>query len=581
MNTNKILALTLGICLLDASPAFADTVSDAKLEKAIEKLMAQSNELQAEVRQLKAELKQVKSQQHKGNAKTAPSPMLASSSTTAPTPTASPNSTTPAATGGIPEQHPHPNRQLIRPVVTSAGAPIDETDYGIVTTQGVALNEKGEPILTVQEEISQERDADLTYLMGSYVLTSQVLSIQSRYDASDLLVNLSTMNEDLRFLQQRQALEDIIGFENLPSASRPRLFISGKVEALGDYIDPFVGTAISDIAVNGAELDALAEVSPWGYGFMSFNYDSSPLSPLLIGSGNPVNNSRVFMNRAFLTIGNLDSSPIYFTAGQLYPPFGRYVAYQLSNPVTKIEGRMNTRAAVLGYFKDGLYVSGYALDGAVSVDGSNTVDEFGGNAGYKYSSANGFLNYQFGMGVVNDIAEAQGYQLTGSPSGFFQGFSQSPATENLQHYVPGFDAHASIALGPISFYSEYVTATESFAWQDLTYNNSGAKPSAGHIEGDYTFKLFNKPSSFTLAYEHTWQSLPLNVPQNSYIGAFNISIWKNTIESLEYRHDTNYSSSDTGGGICDPGNTGVATFCSFNSTGGEQNSVLAQIGVYF
>lgn len=575
MRHYKLLALAFGVFLIEASPALAAAqgpMTDAELREAVFKLTAQSQELQQEVRELKAELRQVRTS---GRVKTTP--------TSGPV---APKAVVPANNVPMPNnqvQAGDTNQQLIRPVISSAGAPLPPrlNDYTVVTTEGVALNEQGKPILSVEEEISQEREADITYLMGAYVMSSQVLNIHSSYDASDLLVNQSTMNEDLRFLQQRQELQQIIGYENLPSASRPRIFLSGRAEGMVSYVDPYNGApASNNIALGSAELAALGEASPWAFGFLSLDYDSSTLNPLLVGSGNPVYNSNVFLNRGFIVIGNLDKSPVYFSAGQEYVPFGRYVAFQLSNPVTKLEGRINTHAAVLGYYKNGLYIAGYGFDGAVNFDNRQTIDEWGGNIGYKHASPDGFFNIQFGAGFVNNIAEAQGYQLTGNSEGF-QGFAIDSATENLLKRVPGADVHASFGAGPFSMFGEYVAATESFDWMDITFDNKGAKPSGGHIEGDYNFKIFNKPSSFTLAYEHTWESLPLNLPQNSYIAAFNTSIWKNTIQSLEFRHDKNYSTNNSSGGICDPDLTGNASYCLVQSVGGSQNSLLAQVGVYF
>lgn len=569
MRINTLLALSIGACFLEASPAiFAAAPSNSvKLEQAVDKLTAESAELQAEVKELKAELNQQKQQK----ARFTP---------------AAPSSNQANGEANLPPQINANGSQSVRTAAihhTSKTENIPQVfEYKDLVEHGVALNVGGEPILTPEEEISQEREQDIEYLVGSYVMTSMVLNIHSMYDASDLLVNQSTMNEDLRFLQQRQTLEQIVGYKALPSATRPRIFLSGRVEPLFSSVDPYTGSSgnTSTFTLGGAELDALAEASPWAFGFLSMVFDNSSYSSILPGSGNPVNNSNIILNRGFVTIGNLDKSPVYFSAGQEYVPFGRYVAFQLSNPVTKIEGRINTRAAVLGYYNSGLYLSAYGMNGATNVNNNNDLDEWGANAGYKHSTDSGF-SYQLGAGFVNDIAEAQGYQSTGASDGAFQGFSNDSATEALQHRVPGFDAHLSLGKGPFSIYSEYVMATESFAWQDLTFDNSGAHPRAAHVEGDYAFKVLRRPTSLTLAYEHTWESFPLNLPQNSVIGALNTSLWKNTIETFEYRHDLNYSTSNSGGGICDPNNSGTATFCNIQSPGGTQNIILAQIGVYF
>ena len=57
-----------------------------------------------------------------------------------------------------------------------------------------------------------------------------------------------------------------------------------------------------------------------------------------------------------------------------------------------MERRINNRAAVLGYYKDGVYVSAYALNGAANTAtgfDANNIYEFGTNGGYKYTSPSG------------------------------------------------------------------------------------------------------------------------------------------------------------------------------------------------
>ncbi len=546
---NKILALAIGLCLLETPSIFATTssMSETQLESALEKLSAQTESLQKEVTALKAELKKVK--QQKSVVRTIPTPPPQN-------PTNSTEKYTYAST----------TNNVLPPISTTAS---------------------GKPLLSEQEYLQKQHEEDINYLIGSTVLSSPIINIHSAYDASDLIVNQSTMNEDLRFLQQRQSLEELLGGESsLPSATRPRVFLSGKVETQIFYLNPLLGPESTGIDLTGVELDVLAEASPWAYGFMSIDFDNAPLrNPLTLGSGNPINNSRLFLQRAFFTIGNLDTSPIYFSMGQMFVPFGDYTTYQLSNPVTKVEGRINNRAAVLGYYKDGVYVSAYALNGAANTAtgfDANNIYEFGTNGGYKYTSPSGKFKSNIGAGFVNNIAEAQGYQLNGiGGSEFFQGFAQRLDTELLQHPVGGIDGHVSGVYGPLSMYSEFVAALTKFGDEDLQFNGHGATPAAFHIETNYTFQVLSRPSAFTIGFEHTWQSLALNLPQSSYLAVFGTSIWKNTIQTLEFRHDTNYPSSDTGGGICDPTGEGTTTFCPVPSQTHTQNQLLLQFGVYF
>ncbi|HVV68664.1 MAG TPA: LbtU family siderophore porin [Gammaproteobacteria bacterium] len=600
---NKILAIAISLCLFESAPALAAVTSnpsEADLANALQKLTAQTEALQQEVTTLKTELSQ-----EEQRSKTEPVParhirtkqqsMLVRQTVQQPPVsryTYAPETTQTAPSTAFPSSL----ETGFGAGTFIAGPNITHTPSGLVSgyqpgdiiPSTVAVNKIGQPILTKEQQDSQERTADIKYLMGSTILSSPILNINSVYDASDLVVNQSTMNEDLRFLQQRQTLEALVGAENLPSQRRPEIFLSGKVEPQFIYFDPFGGPASTSIDIGSIELDTLAEASPWAYGFISFNFESNPLrNPSTLGSGNAINNSRVFLKRGFVTIGNLDKSPFYFTMGQQYVPFGNYSSYLLSNPDTLSEGRVNARAALLGFYHDGLYLSTYALNGAANTEtgfDTNHVYEWGANAGYKFKSSNGFYSADIGTSYINNIAEAQGYQLNGLGSGFFQGFSENSSTEFLQHPVPGFDAHFNANIGNLSLENEFVTATKEFAKQDLSFNGSGAEPSALHIEGDYTIKnIFDteKNLAIFLAYDRSWQSLALNIPQNSYIGGLSTSIWKNTIEAIEFRHDTNYPSSDTASGICNPDNLDEPTVCPVPVLGAKQNQVIAQIGVYF
>ena len=62
------------------------------------------------------------------------------------------------------------------------------------------------------------------------------------------------------------------------------------------------------------------------------------------------------------------------------------------------------------------------------------------------------------------------------------------------------------------------------------------------IQGELgmTFHLFDKPASIGAGYQWTSQALALNLPLSRVSAVFNLSYWKDTIESIEYRHDTDY-----------------------------------------
>ncbi|QLH41467.1 MAG: LbtU family siderophore porin [Coxiellaceae bacterium] len=410
------------------------------------------------------------------------------------------------------------------------------------------------------------------FTQGVTVTTSPLLGLRSAYDASDLVVNLSTMNEDLRLLEQRQLADEQLREQGLPTIAldRPLVTISGTIEGQGQFQAPYEGSSTSTINLSRVRFDVLSYVSTWVLGLINMQYDDAPLPSNVLGTGDVVNNSRVKVQRGFLTIGNLDRLPVYFSVGQMYAPYGQYSTQMLSNPITESIGQVNQRMALLGLSKSGFYGSVYGFSGSTQPSGSNTINNGGLNLGIKHSFKR--FTADVGGGYILNIADSLGMQNTGASFPNFFGFSATSETEVIQHSVPGANLHGSIATGPYTFIGEYIGTTKTFSFSDLSFNNRGARPEAMHFEAQRDFDIFTKPTVISIAFDKSWQALGLNLPQYSYTADINTSIWKNTIETLEFRHDSNYQSSDVAGG-----NGSLVE----HSLGSSQNTLLGQIGIYF
>ncbi len=414
----------------------------------------------------------------------------------------------------------------------------------------------------------------LQYMNGVTVSTSPILGIRSKYDASDLITNLPTMNEDLRLLNQRAHLEKIAQQHGFTYAEKPFVILSGRVEGQAVIANNFNGSPSSDIDLSAAELDVEPIVSRYAAGFLSLLYDGSPP---ITGFRERTSNSRVFLRRGFLTIGDLNAFPMYFTIGQMYAPFGRYSSAMVTAPITLSIGRTLTRAALLGASYKGLYAQTYGFHGDNTLGGNSTINEGGFNIGVKRSYARG--TYDVGVGVISNLGDSNGSQETGlGNANAFQGFGVSSSAENIQHRVPAGNAHISLGVNNWNIIAEYIAAMRRFATADLTYNGSGASPKAMQYELIYNFPLGGKPSNLGLTFGESWQALGLNVPKKSYALAFNTSLWKDTLEAIEYRHDINYAPSDTSLG---PVANGYATQSVHLGSKHTRNLVTAQIGVYF
>jgi hypothetical protein len=407
------------------------------------------------------------------------------------------------------------------------------------------------------------------------VTTTPFLGRQTDYDGQDLLYNLSSNNEDLRLLMQKKALVDQMAAQGY-ELNRPILQLSGAVAGQGFSASGFNTGTNSGINLAGAELDMNAIASSWATAFMSMDFNGSPIS-----AGNREPNSTIFLGRGFATIGNLNRFPVYFTAGLMYVPFGRYANGMVTTPLTMSLAKIRTPAALLGFSLDnGLRGSIYGYSGSQTSGGQPLFKQGGADVGYKHK-INKEDALSVGGGWVSNIADSQGQQSTGSSTtaGQFGGFGVStPSSTNnntLVHAVEGVDAHATASLGPVSLIGEYLGAAERFNTADMTYNGAGAKPQATHAEVDYMLPLFAKKYDTTLGagYGHTWQALALNLPENSYSVFLNTSIWRETGESIEFRHDTDYATSASA--------LGRGATAAIAGTGRARNSITGQVGVYF
>ncbi|STX27619.1 coiled-coil protein [Legionella beliardensis] len=411
----------------------------------------------------------------------------------------------------------------------------------------------------------------ITYIAGTPVVTSPYLGDRPAFDGSDYIVNISSINRDIRLMQQRRRLFRAYEGIGYPAPNVPILAISGKTEPVAVFNRPQMGNSQGDFNLGSSELDVAAILNRDVEAFISIAYDESP--PLV---GPRVSNSVFNLNLGFVNIGDLDKSPFYLTAGQLFAPYGRFASSMISAPLTMTLARIKTRPVILGYKSQndpGPYaaVYGFVTDTTLGHDGVGGV-----NLGYVFGS--GDIIGDIGGGLVGSLADSQGMQNNGSPPlTTFGGFgSPTNGTEQVRK-IPGINLHGNVSFDRYSLTAEWVGASRAFRAQDLSFNGKGAKPQAIQLEGGMTFRAFDKPASLAAGYQWSNDALALNLPKHRVSGVFNISIWKDTVESLEYRHDIDYGANTYANGAAPPGIINANTL----GTGRSSDTVVAQIGVYF
>lgn len=553
----RLKPVVTGLCLLGIInvPAFAAVDTNGQQEAIIQKLNDRTVALESELKELRSEIKQLRAEKQAVQKRT----VVVKQTTVV---QKSEQGEQKAAVGKV--------GQNVQQEVKDAQAP-----QNVVYEQPSSIA-TGDP--TVQPLYFLSKTP--LYLGGSPVVVSPLLGLYSDTDVNDLIVNMPSVNEDLRLLRQRQQIAGLYDKFGLPAPDQPIVDLSGRVEGQVMGTRPYAGHRSSDVDLSGAEIDVAALVNSWAMGFVTINYDNFPPPP---GTGRRVDNSRFFVSKAFISIGDLIKSPVYFTIGQFFVPFGQYGSYMISSPLTQAVGRIKARAVLLGYnkvFSPSTTINGslFAFRGDSTSNGTSNINQFGANLDYTFHHDK--LNGDFAVSYIANIADSEGMQSNGGPGATpaggaaFTGFATtSPATELLAHKVPGFDVRGGVAYGDFSMIAEYVTATEKFSPLNMTFNNSAAKPMAFHVEGVYNFTAWGKKSLVAIGYDVTKDALALLLPKQRYIAVLSTSFWDWTIESLEFRHDINYGVGDYATGQRLPV---VPLGLSHTS-----DTVTFQIGIYF
>jgi hypothetical protein len=283
----------------------------------------------------------------------------------------------------------------------------------------------------------------------------------------------------------------------------------------------------------------------------------------------------VFVNKAFITIGDLLKSPFYGTVGQYFVPFGTYSTTMVSETLPKLLARTKARAIQVGMNIAGdnaPYSAVYIFRGDSHANSVRKVGNGGINVGYKFKYAN--VSGNVGGGLIASLTDSGGMQA-GAGFAFY---------EQIHHRVPGLDLRGIVSVGEHwNFIGEFITATTRFNPNDLSYNGRGAKPWAFDTQVAYSFSILdNKPSSIGIGYDQSNQAMALGIPLSRYTVVFNTSIWRNTLQSLEIRHDRNYAASDTANGPTGAAATpGACTSALCTATGKSDNVITAQFDYYF
>lgn len=244
----------------------------------------------------------------------------------------------------------------------------------------------------------------------------------------------------------------------------------------------------SQISVSTLNLDAMYNYNEWVQSFVSLQSLSVDTSPT------------ISVHKAFLTLGNLEKSAFYLSAGKDYIPFG---AFNGGGPWTPVLSRTYFRSNAAANVIFGYYASG--LSAALSVFNSGLKSQWAGMSAdlrYNYTITPDW-SYELGMSFMNDARAAD--------SGY--GRSYTTAAQKSHGINPVWDVNGVLRYQIFSLVGELNQTAKD------TYDTSNAaigRSTVWHIAGSAAPTLFGKPTTFGVAYNRAQHisGIPTGMPND-------------------------------------------------------------------
>lgn len=308
----------------------------------------------------------------------------------------------------------------------------------------------------------------------------------------------------------------------------------------------------NDIYLNNSQLDIDAYVNSWTTTHISLTGRDSRLVGYRYRT-DVADNAPVNLDEAYVTIGNLNKSPLYTTIGRQYIPFGVYDRHPIEPTLTQYLTQTQATAAKLGFASSGggVYGSLYAFRGQTfqsdSIRFSNfhhNVNNFGGQLGARGTSEVKTmpLDYQLSVGYLEDLGDVD-WIADPVAGGILGG-------DTGAHDVPAISVDGKVRTGEFVWHGSYVQALSRFQ-TDLAASAvlpgtdtllrllNNARPWAFVFSGDYNFSVMGHDSTFSLNYQQSGDLDALGLPRIRFGGSYSLALLKDTHLTFDIFQDYN------------------------------------------
>ena len=302
------------------------------------------------------------------------------------------------------------------------------------------------------------------------------------------------------------------------------LTLGGAIE--GDFLltEGFDGDPGSEFNLDTVELRFDLRANDWVGGVVVIDYDGDE--------------DDIGLDEANVTLGGSETLPFFLTGGKLYAPFGDFTTTMIQDPFTLTLGEIVDEGVVAGWSGHGLSLALFALDGVVETGDSRRVNGFGASLAWEREWDEGGL--RFGGGWVSNLADADaiGDALPRSEEGDIL----------LDRTVDGLNLHGGLHYGALALHTEYTTALDSFAADEIAWKGDGARPAAWASELAWTTALKGHETTLALGFQKTWEAVALELPEYRCSVSAAVALFAGTTLHLEYYADTDYNTADGGTG---------------------------------